>query len=100
MLGPACGQLRDAEAEQALIGSILLNNQATMPIVCSIIDDTAMLMDARNRIIFDAVASPDGTPCDLVTMNALLKDRSRLKKAGGSTHLDDRPAGQDAGRCR
>lgn len=77
----------DLDAEAAVIAAVLLSPEA--------IDDVREIMSAEdcysdaNRRILDAALELDaeGTPVDVVTVMARLRDRDRLAQVGGAPYL-------------
>ena len=75
------------EAEQSLIGGLMLNAQAW--------DRIADILTAadfyRNdhRLVFEAIDRliDEGSPCDVVTVSEHLDNRGELEKAGGLEYL-------------
>jgi len=75
------------EAEQSVLGGILLENQA-INAVLEILTG-ADFYNGGHRKIFDAVTdlSDRGEPSDLITLSNLLKDRGQLDQVGGMAYL-------------
>ncbi len=77
------------EAEQAILGGLLLNNSAW--------DDVAERVGARDfyrkahRQIFDVIAQlvEEENPCDLVTVSQALTNLGQLDDIGGMTYLSE-----------
>ncbi len=75
------------EAEQALIGGLMLNAQAW--------DKVADVVSASDfyrkdhRLIFQSIGRliEDGSPCDVVTVSEFLDSRGELEQAGGLEYL-------------
>ena len=75
------------EAEQALIGGLMLNAQAW--------DKVADVVSAGDfyrkdhRLIFESIGNliEDGSPCDVVTVSEYLDNRGELEQAGGLEYL-------------
>jgi replicative DNA helicase len=77
------------EAEAAILGGILLDNNALDKCLSAIgIDD---FYSVRNQIIFRTLCllSNSGTPADSVILANFLKERGELEKAGGPSYLAD-----------
>jgi len=74
----------DAEAEQACLGAVLLNNDA-LPIVRTILRGPEDFYLEANRIIFAAMTelTRKGSAVDAVTLGGLLKENGDLEKCGG-----------------
>ncbi|NNF41373.1 MAG: replicative DNA helicase [Woeseiaceae bacterium] len=75
------------EAEQALIGGLMLNAQAWDKIADVVVGDDFYRKD--HRLIFAAIAElvEAGSPCDVVTVSEYLDGRSELEQAGGLEYL-------------
>ncbi len=75
------------EAEQSLIGGLMLNKAAWDKVADVVIAEDFYRND--HRIIFTAIAQlvDDGSPCDVVTVSEFLDRRSELDKAGGLEYL-------------
>ena len=75
------------EAEQSLIGGLMLNKAAWDKVADVVIAEDFYRND--HRIIFTAIAQlvDDGNPCDVVTVSEFLDRRSELDKAGGLEYL-------------
>ncbi len=75
------------EAEQSVIGGVLLDNDV-LPSVLEILRGDEFYR-AGHRTIFSAVIElfERNEPCDLVTITDLLKSRKKLEEAGGASYL-------------
>ncbi len=75
------------EAEQSLIGGLMLNKAAWDKIADVVSAEDFYRND--HRIIFAAIARlvDDGHPCDVVTVSEFLDKRGELDKAGGLEYL-------------
>ncbi|MFQ5610165.1 MAG: replicative DNA helicase, partial [Woeseiaceae bacterium] len=75
------------EAEQSLIGGLMLN-KAAWDKVADVVS-AADFYRNDHRIIFTAIAAlvEDGSPCDVVTISEYLDQRDELGKAGGLEYL-------------
>ncbi|MDH3748900.1 MAG: replicative DNA helicase [Gammaproteobacteria bacterium] len=75
------------EAEQSLIGGLMLNKTAWDKVADVVTADDFYRND--HRIIFSAIADlvNDGNPCDVVTISEFLDNRDELGKAGGLEYL-------------
>jgi replicative DNA helicase len=75
------------EAEQALIGGLMLNAQAWDKVADVVIADDFYRKD--HRVIFTAIGNliEDGSPCDVVTVSEYLDGRGELEQAGGLEYL-------------
>ena len=78
---------QDIEAEQALLGSIMLNPGMMHETADGLSDE--MFYAEKHRIIYRAMFTlfGKGEPIDLVTLSTWLKDNSKLEQIGGSTYL-------------
>lgn len=74
-------------AEQALIGGLMLNAQAWDKIADVIVGEDFYRKD--HRLIFAAIANlvEAGSPCDVVTVSEHLDGRGELESAGGLEYL-------------
>ena len=75
------------EAEQSLIGGLMLDVQAWDKIADVVTADDLYRKD--HRLIFSAIASlvEAGSPCDVVTVSEFLDKRGELEAAGGLEYL-------------
>ena len=75
------------EAEQALIGGLMLNAEAWDKIADVVVSDDFYRKD--HRVIFKAIGNliEDGSPCDVVTVSEYLDGRGELDQAGGLEYL-------------
>ena len=75
------------EAEQSVIGGILLDNDV-LPGVLEILKGDEFYR-AGHRTIFSAVIAlfERNEPCDFVTLTDLLKSQKKLEEAGGASYL-------------
>ncbi len=75
------------EAEQSLIGGLMLNKAAWDKIADVVTAEDFYRND--HRLIFTAIAQlvDGGNPCDVVTISEFLDRRSELDKAGGLEYL-------------
>ena len=75
------------EAEQSLIGGLMLNKAAWDKIADVVTAEDFYRND--HRLIFTAIAElvDGGNPCDVVTISEFLDRRSELDKAGGLEYL-------------
>lgn len=77
------------EAEQAVLGSILLNNQSW-----DVVAETVTEKDfytRQHRLIFQAIASlfRENKPVDVLTLEVALKNKQQLEDVGGFAYLAD-----------
>jgi replicative DNA helicase len=75
------------EAEQSLLGGLMLDALAWDKVADVIISDDFYRKD--HRLIFTAIANliEDGSPCDVVTVSEHLDGRGELESAGGLEYL-------------
>ena len=75
------------EAEQSLLGGLMLNKAAWDKIGDLVSADDFYRND--HRLIFQAIAAlvDEGHPCDVVTVSERLENRGELDKAGGLEYL-------------
>ena len=75
------------EAEAAVLGAVILDNQATHRVVELLEADS--FYDPKNRQIFAATLElyQANSPVDLVTLEATLRKADTLDKAGGAAYL-------------
>ena len=75
------------EAEQALIGGLMLDNAAWDKVADIVVADDFYRKD--HRLIFAAIANlvESGSPCDVVTLSEYLDKRGELEAAGGLEYL-------------
>ncbi|UCG21073.1 MAG: replicative DNA helicase, partial [Deltaproteobacteria bacterium] len=90
------------EAEQSVIGGILLDNEV-LPNVLEILKGEEFYR-AAHRTIFAAVMElfARNEPCDLVTLSDLLRSQKKLEEVGGASYLaslvDRVPSSANAGQ--
>lgn len=77
----------DLEAEQAVLGAILIDKDAVSAVSQLIASDN--FYDPRHRDIYDAMLTlyEERKPLDLLTITDVLKKRKKLDKIGGSGYL-------------
>lgn len=77
------------EAEKALLGSIMIRPEM-MHEVMDVVDEKAFYSD-RHKIIWSVMVElhGKGTPIDLLSLSARLKDKEILEKAGGMAYLTE-----------
>jgi len=75
------------EAEQALIGGLMLNAEAWDKVADVVVAEDFYRKD--HRLIFTAIGNlvEDGSPCDVVTVSEYLDGRGDLEPAGGLEYL-------------
>ncbi|HOF04215.1 MAG TPA: replicative DNA helicase [Syntrophales bacterium] len=78
---------QNLEAEQSILGGILLDNQGLNAVMETLTPHD--FYSEGNRRIFEAMIklSERGEPVDLITLSNMLKDQKRLDKVGGSAYL-------------
>ena len=78
---------QNVEAEQALLGTILIQDKSLLKIV-EILSPDDFYRDA-NKVVFEAMVSlfERREPHDLVTVTNLLRNQNRLDRIGGATYL-------------
>jgi replicative DNA helicase len=78
---------QNIEAEQSVLGGILLNNQA-LNSVLEVLKAGDFYSEAHRKIYAAIVElSERNEPSDLVTLSSILRDRKHLDQAGGTTYL-------------
>ena len=77
------------EAEQAVLGGLLLDKDALIKVVERIVADDFYRQD--HKLIFNAISALDaqGKPFDLVTVAEWLESHQELDQAGGLAYLSD-----------
>ena len=75
------------EAEQALLGSILLKQDALYEVIDFVSEE--IFYDMRHQIIFEAMMElfNDTAPIDLLTLSDRLKNNKQLEQVGGDSYL-------------
>ena len=75
------------EAEQSVLGGLLLNNRAWYELVDQVAEEDFYTQD--HRTIFKAIAEllNAGRPCDFVTLSEHLRHQGKLDEAGGMSYL-------------
>jgi replicative DNA helicase len=75
------------EAEQAVLGGLLLNNRAWYELVELVSEDDFYTQD--HRLIFHAIGEllNAARPCDFVTLSEHLRHQDKLEEAGGISYL-------------
>jgi replicative DNA helicase len=78
---------QNLEAEQSILGGILLDNQALNPVL-EILDQSDFYSDAHRKI-FTAILELNNRnePADLITLSNVLKDQKKLDQVGGVSYL-------------
>jgi replicative DNA helicase len=80
---------QDIEMEKALLGALMLNQNAMYEIADLVGVDS--FYAAKHRIVFDAMLGlyAKTEPVDLVTVSTKLKERKQLKEVGGAAYLTE-----------
>lgn len=79
----------DLEMEHALLGALMLNQNAMYEVADIVSADS--FYAGKHRVIFDAMLSlyGKGEPVDVVSVSAKLKERKQLADIGGNTYLSE-----------
>ncbi len=80
---------QDIEMEKALLGALMLNQNAMYEVADLVAVDS--FYSGKHRIIFDAMLGlyAKTEPVDVVTVSAKLKERKQLKEIGGAAYLTE-----------
>lgn len=78
---------QNLEAEQAVLGAILLQAEALITVMERVQDDD--FYDPRHRFIYESMVQlgEENQPVDLVTLTARLQDKQQLEDIGGVSYL-------------
>ncbi|OAB42037.1 replicative DNA helicase [Paenibacillus glacialis] len=78
---------QNLEAEQAVIGAILLHDEAIITVMERV--RTEDFYDKPHQLIFEAMLQlgESNQPIDLITLTSLLQDRGQLEEIGGVSYL-------------
>jgi replicative DNA helicase len=78
---------QNLEAEQSVLGGILLDNMA-LNTVLELLETDDFYSEAHRKI-FSAIVelSNRNEPCDLITLSNILKNQKRIEKVGGTAYL-------------
>ncbi|GGN95120.1 replicative DNA helicase [Saccharibacillus kuerlensis] len=78
---------QNLEAEQAVLGAVLLQAEALITVMEKITADD--FYDKSHQMIFEAMVQlgEESQPIDLVTLASLLKDKGQLEDLGGVSYL-------------
>lgn len=81
------------EAEQGVLGSILLDAEIAMPICFERLKTSAVFYDLRHRTIYEALSwmYDERNPIDMLTAQQWLKDVGQLEAVGGLAYLSELP---------
>ncbi len=76
------------EAEQSVLGSVLINNEILSSIADELSDSD--FYDSKNQLIFKSMKNlkNSGLTIDFTTLNSDLQSRNQLEKAGGYAYLN------------
>jgi len=78
---------QNLDAEQSILGGILLDNQALNPVL-EVLDFKDFYSEAHRRIFRAIVELSDrNDPVDLITLSNLLKEKKQLEPVGGTAYL-------------
>lgn len=78
---------QNLEAEQSILGGILLDNQA-LNAALEVLTQTDFYSDAHRKIFASIVdLSNRNEPADLITLSNILKDQKKLDQVGGISYL-------------
>jgi len=80
---------QDTETERALLGALMLNQNAMYEVADVVAVDS--FYTGRHRTIYDAMLSlhSKGEPIDVVTVSGKLKQRKLLAEVGGAAYLSE-----------
>lgn len=80
---------QNAEAEQAILGAILLDSRALSAVMEAIGPED--FYRGSHQVIFEVMSElgEENEPVDLITVTARLKDKERLEEVGGVTYLSN-----------
>jgi replicative DNA helicase len=80
---------QDLDAERALLGAIMLNQNAIYDVADTVFPDS--FYASKHRTIFDAMVAlyGKGEPIDLVTLSAKLKEKKSLDAIGGASYISE-----------
>ncbi|RBP62086.1 primary replicative DNA helicase [Alkalibaculum bacchi] len=78
------------EAEQSVLGSMLLSKDAILT-ATEIIQDSKEFYNPQHQQIFSAIVElfKENKPVDLITLSSKLKDSNTLERVGGSSYLTE-----------
>ena len=80
---------QDVETEQALLGALMLNQNAMYEVADLVGVDS--FYTGKHRTIYDAMLAlyAKGEPIDVVTLSGKLKERKQLQEIGGAAYLSE-----------
>ena len=89
MTSPVRVPPQDVDMERALLGSLMLNQNAMYEVADIVGVDS--FYAGKHRTVFDAMLGlhSKGEPIDVVTVSAKLKERKELKDVGGASYLTE-----------
>jgi replicative DNA helicase len=81
------------EAEQGVLGCIMLSPTDSLPEVIQKFKDSKVFYDLRHRTIYETVVwmYDNGKPIDVITLQQVLRDRELLQSVGGVSYLASLP---------
>lgn len=79
------------EAEQGVLGCILLDPTESLTVCAEHIGDTKTFYDLRHRTLFEVLLAMHaaGKPIDLISVNQRLKDEGKLDSTGGLAYISN-----------
>ncbi|MHB8908839.1 MAG: replicative DNA helicase [Syntrophales bacterium] len=78
---------QNIEAEQSVLGGILLDNLA-LNTVLELLETSDFYSEAHRKIFSSIIDLSDrNEPCDLITLSNILKDQKRIEQVGGTAYL-------------
>ena len=78
---------QNIEAEQSVLGGILLDNLA-LNTVLELLETSDFYSEAHRKIFSSIIElSNRNEPCDLITLSNILKDQKRIEQVGGTAYL-------------
>jgi replicative DNA helicase len=80
---------QNIEAEKAVIGSILIDNESLNKVADILIPES--FYEVRHQVVFEymLILYKDSKPVDVLTLTAILKKQNKLKQIGGSAYLSE-----------
>ena len=80
---------QDTDAERALLGALMLNQNAMYEVADVVAVDS--FYTGKHRTVYDAMLSlySKGEPIDIVTVSAKLKERKQIADMGGAAYLSE-----------
>ena len=82
---------KNIEAEQVILGSILLEPDSTMPLVMKKKLEPEHFYNTKHGVIFDTMRRLylDSKPCDIIILANELEDNGDMERAGGRMYLNE-----------